>query len=385
MVPNSRALASTTAAALILFSAPAFAQSNTPDASENAESAPVEVAEAEESAAKELEEAAQDELDAELDELLGKDSGRDDKPWSIGASLGFSVGQGTFVRVANDSPWADEVHDGSGAYNRVSMRFGISPSYSVGDFNFSGNLGFSQGLTPNNGMNGPYETRLGDLGLSAGWKGWSFDAIGVSLRPSLSISLPTSRTSQVATMLLSSSLGLSASKTFFKRLTIGASLSGSRTFHRYTSPVIEIDDIGEENAIYRYDGSEAVAPGLFAVGGINTPYSLGTGLSASMSFPNKLSASVSYNLRTSWAYRVNESDEFSSQYECRGLGCAGQGASGSISLGYPVTDWLSASLSASTFGGPRTPDQKSFVFPFWNFNGAATNQSSIGLGLSGSY
>lgn len=378
MAPNSRALASSTVAALILFSAPAFAQTAATTAGTVDQTDPVEVNEAEE-----LAEDVDENIDDELDDLLGKEE--DDKPWSLGASLGFSVGQGTFVSVANDTQWADQVGDASRAYDRVSMRFGVSGSYRVQDFSFSGSLGFSQGLTANNGINGSYETRLGDLGLSAGWKGWSFESTGISLTPSLSVALPTGRTSQVSTMLLSTSVGLSLSKTFFKRLTLGASLGGSRTFHRYTSPVIDIDDIGEANAIYRYDGSEAVEPGRFAVGGINTPYSLTTGLSASMRFPHKISLSIGYNLSTAWSYRVNESDEFSSQYECRGVRCAGQGAAGSVSLSYKVTDWLGASLSARTFGGPRTPDQRSLVFPFWNFNGAATNQSTIGLGFNGSY
>ena len=378
MAPNPRALASTTAAALILLSAPAFAQSDVATSSAFDENDPVEVNEAEE-----LQEEAQDDIDNELDDLLGED--KDDKPWSLGATLGFSVGQGTFVSVANDSQWADQVGDGGRAYDSVSMRFGVNAGYKVNDFSFSGSLGFNQGLTANNGINGSYETRLGDVNLGAGWKGWKFGETGISLRPSLSASLPTGRTSQVSTMLLSTSAGLSLSKSFFKRLTISASLSGSRTFHRYTSPVIDIDDIGQENAIYRFDGSENVEPGRFAVGGINTPYSLGTGLNASMKFPKKISLSIGYSLRTSWAYRVNESDEFSSQYECRGVRCAGQGAAGTVSLSYPITDWLSSSLSASSFGRPRTPDQRSYAFPFWNFNGAATNQSSLGLSFSGSY
>jgi hypothetical protein len=333
-------------------------------------------------AEEDLEDLEEEDLDEQLDELLGEDED-DARPWSITGSWGLSVGQGTFARIANDSQWADQVHDGSGAYNRVSMNLGLSPSYRWNDFSFGGRIGISQGLTAGGGINRPYETRLSDVSLSAGWSGHTFDAIGVSVRPSLGLTLPTSVRSQHTTLLAGTSLGLGFSKNFFQALTLSYSVRAGRSFYRFTSPVVEVDRIGEENAIFRTGGAEDVQPGRFAVGGVNTPWSLSNSVSASFRV-GRVSSTVTYAYTRRWSYAWTEQDEFTSDFQCVGR-CVGDGMSGSISLGYSLNDWLSMSAGLSSGGTPKTSDQRSFNFPFWNFNGAAGGGSSLSLGLSGRY
>ena len=332
-------------------------------------------------AQEDLEELEEEDLDAQIEDLLGDDD--ESKPWSVSGSMRVSVGQGTFARIANDSPWADQVHDGSGAYNRVSMNLGLSPSYQWNDFNFGASIGVSQGLTAGGGMNAPYETRLGDVGLSVGWRGHTFDAIGVTVRPSLRMSLPTSVRSQFTTLRLGTGASLSFSKRFFNTISLSYSLGGGRSFYEFRSPIVEVDRIGEENAIFRIDGAEAVQPGRFAVGGVNTPWSMSNSFSASFAL-GRVSTSLSYTYTRRWTYSWTEEDEFTSGYQCVGR-CVGDGMSGSLSLGYSLNDWLSLSGSLSSGGQPKTADQRSFNFPFWNFNGAAGGGSSIALGLSGRY
>lgn len=320
-------------------------------------------------------------IEDELDRLLGEDES-ESRPWSVSGSTRMSVGQGTFVQLANDSQWAGEVHDGSGAYNRVSMSFGVSPSYRWNDFTFGASIGFSQNLTAH-GMNRPYETRFQDIGLSAGWSGYTFEQIGVSIRPSIGLSLPASARSQATTLRLGTSAGLSVSKSFFGSLTLSYSLRGSRSFYEYTSPVMSVQRVGEENAIYRLNGEEAVEPGRFAVAGVNTPWGLSNSLGASFRV-GKVGLTVGYTYTRRWSYDWTEQDEFTSERQCVGR-CVGDGMSGNIGMSYSLNDWLSMSGGLSSGGLPKTMDQRSYNFPFWNFNGAAANSSSISLGLSARY
>lgn len=336
---------------------------------------------AEQEAQDDLDELEEEDLDEMVDDLLGPDE--EDKPWSVSGSMRMSIGQGTFARIANDSQWAGEVHDGSGAYNRVSMNFGVSPSYRWNDFSFGASFGVSQGLTAGGGMNRPYETRLGDVSLSAGWRGHTFDAIGVTVTPSLRMTLPTSVRSQFTTLRLGTGASVGVSKRFFNAISLSYSLGAGRSFYEFRSPIVEVDRIGEENAIFRIDGAEAVQPGRFAVGGVNTPWSMSNSFSASFAL-GRVSTSLSYTYTRRWSYKWTEEDEFTSDFQCVGR-CVGDGMSGSLSLGYSLNDWLSLSGSLSSGGQPKTADQRSFNFPFWNFNGAAGGGSSIALGLSGRY
>lgn len=331
-----------------------------------------------------LEEIAEEAEEAE--DELGSDDDDEDKPWSVSASARMNVSQGTFARIANDSQWADEVHDGSGAFNRVSMQFSVNPSYRWNDFTFSSSLSFSQWLTAGGGSIRPYEGRFGDLGINASGRftGWEVDSLGLRVTPSASLNVPIIRSPSTRTSTFRGSLGggLSASKTFFRQLTLSYSLSGSRSFHDYTSRVLEIDRIGEENALFRAEGAEAVAPGLMAVAGINTPWSLNNSLSASFRV-GKVGASVSYAYSRRWSYAVTEEDQYMSELQCAGR-CVGDSMRGSISLSYRLNDRFNLSGGLTSGGLPKTSDQQSYNFPFWNFN-SAVGPSAVNVGISGSY
>jgi hypothetical protein len=325
-------------------------------------------------------------LEEEIDTVLAEEAAEEkkDKPWSVSGSIRTSVGQGTFVRPSNDTEFAGEIHDGRGAYNRVNLVFGIAPSYTVGDFSFSGSIALLQWLTAGGGINGPYETRLQDLSFGAGWKGHTFESTGIRLTPSVSLTFPTSAVSRTTTMIVDTGASVGLSRNFFGRLTLSYGLSGSKTFHQYTSPVVNIERIGVENAIYRIGGAEDVEPGRIAIEGYNSEYMVGNALSASMRLWGDFSASASYGIYTYWTYYANNDDEFASEYSCTGR-CTSQITSNALALSYRLNDWVGLRASLNTAQPPKTADNKSFRFPFWNFGGAAANYSSIQFAVSGSY
>lgn len=379
---KTKTLVFATAVAL-LFPLPLLAQDDVPpEALDPAEIDPTELIEAEE-----LEEATEDALDEVEDAALENLADSDDsKNWSIGYSARMNVGQGTFARLSNDTIWADEIHDGSGFQNRVNMAFSVNPSYTWNDFTFSSSLSFNQWLTAGGGSIRPYEGRFGGIGINSSGRftGINIEQLGLRVTPTASVNIPILRSPTQRTSTFRGSLGggASLSKTFFRQLTLSYSLSGSLSFFDFTSPVVDIGRIGEENAIFRAEGAEAVAPGFIAVGGINSPWSLNNSLTASFRI-GQVSTSVTYAYSRRWAFDVERDPEFASIYECEGR-CFGDSMRGAINLSYRINEHFNLSGGVSSGGLPKSSDQQTFNFPFWNFE-SAVGPSSLNIGIGGSY
>jgi hypothetical protein len=332
------------------------------------------------------------------------------KNWSAGFSLGSSIGQGTFVDV--DSDLSDPgctledqletgcIAEGTNAFDRANLSYSLSGSYQLADFSFSSSIALVQWLTAGGGRNDAYEVRWQDLGLEAGYKGYTFESIGVNIAPSLGLTFPTSQISRFTSLVLGTSLGVGISKTFFDKLNLSLGLSGGKDFHRFTSPVFDAekfeseeelrDGLNPESVVYRSGGSEDLGRGLVAVDGLNTEWSFSGSLSASIPVWDKLRLSAFYALSTFWSYAINADDEMTPDIEGinTGRGVAQVTRTG-LTLSYPVTvaDKLNLGFSAGLSTGqfPKTSDNKSFRFPFWNFQGAASNASALKFGVSASY
>lgn len=337
----------------------------------------------------------------------------DGKDWSVGFRLGSSIGQGTFVNVANDSEFYDPnctdpieqgcVGDAGNAFDRANLSFRLNGGYKLGEFSLGVTFAAVQWLTAGGGRNAPAEFRWQDTSLAAAWDGYTFDSIGLTIAPDISFTLPTSQVSQYSTLVVGTSLGVGVSKTFFDKLGLSLGLSGGKDFHRFTSPVLDPEKLGQNEAeaelrpeavIYRAGGSEDVGRGLVAVSGLNTEYFFAGSLGARIPVWDKLTFSAGYSLATYWTYGGLSSDhpdfgDVTPDLEGinQGRGVA-QLTRGSIGLGYPVEladVSLAFGLGLSTSQFPKTDDNQSFRFPFWNFSGAAANASAITASIGASY
>jgi hypothetical protein len=339
----------------------------------------------------------EEETDIEVSEEDTEEDDEDDwyanKKWNISGGISNRVGQGTFVTPANDSQYSeDEIGSGSNAYDRVQMSYSLSPSYSfdplkdykVDDFSLSASLAVTQWLTQGGGVNYPREVRFQDIGLSLGWGGYSFDKAGIRLGGGLGFSLPTSKFSQIATTRLGTSASLSLSKQFVERINLSLGVSGGKTFHKYKSPAVDITRTGDGNVLFRAGGGEDLQDNLVAIGGINTEYFVGTSISASLRIVDSLSFSASYSLGNFWTYQFDNDDELRSPYADAGRGF-GQSVSTGVGLRYSFLDYFSISGGARSAMPPKTADNRSFRFPFWNMEGAAANRSSLYISLGASY
>lgn len=307
------------------------------------------------------------------------------KDWSISASLGMGIGQGTFVDVANDTEYADEVGPADNAYDRWNMSFSLSPSYTIAEqFSVSTSVAWTQQLVAGGGINEPNELRFQDVGLDFGWAGHTFEAVPVSVDAGVSFAFPTSDTSQTSSLIVGTSVGGGLGYRLFDKVNLRYNLGIGKDFHEFTSPVIDEEEVGAENLIWRAGGSERLSNGLVAIDGVNTEWSISNSVSASFPVWDKLRFSASYSFTTFWTYDVLQKDEFSFEQAEEGRG-VGQSTGTSLSLSYPFLDYFSASLGVRTSQQPKTADNRSFNFPFWNTNSAASNASQIRLGLSASY
>jgi hypothetical protein len=62
-----------------------------------------------------------------------------------------------------------------------------------------------------------------------------------------------------------------------------------------------------------------------------------------------------------------------------------QAVSTSAKLSYRLNKYLRFSGGIGSFMSPKTTDNKSFRFPFWNTEGAAANRSWVQLGVKATY
>lgn len=304
------------------------------------------------------------------------------RSWHVGGALTTRVGQGSFVALERDSGVPD---DGS-AYARVMLAASLWGAWAPHDaVTLTASGALTQWLTQGGGMNAPYETRLQDVQLGAIWSGESLGPAGLHVSGGAGLGLPTSAVSQTATMLLDASVWAQLSARPLKPLWLGLTSSGGKTFHQYTSPVIEADEVGAGNALYRAGGAEDLGGGLVALDGINTEYTWSNALAARVAVWGPLSAQVSYTLMSFWTYDVPREDGVQSSPLARSGRGFGQLSSGLIAVRADLMPELALTVGANTVMAPLSDDNKRVRFPLWDLSGAARNQTQLFLSVSGTY
>lgn len=314
----------------------------------------------------------------------------DSRNWAVSAELSSLVAQGTFADPANDTSLAGEVGAGKDAYDRANLSLNVEPSYSLGDFTFSVEAGWVQWLTPGGGTGTtPYasnaedafEFRMLDTTASASYAGVTIPETGIRVTPTLDLTFPTSKTSQVDSLVMGTALGTTLSRRFFDRLTMALQVRGQKYWHRRTSASVSRS---ETDVLYRPGGAEDLGPDRVAIGGYNTEFLLSTGGTLQIKIVDRLSATVYYGLNNYWSYNTGETDQFSAEPAQGGRGHS-QLAIGQLQLGYSVNKYLRLKGGTLSIQPPKTSDQDSFRFPFWNFEGAAANYSALQFAVEGRY
>ena len=361
-------------------SSPAFAQGNTP-AEQKAAAAPTGAPRPDDGVITEQEEI----LDAK-DDAEDASSEETDKNWGVSAGISTIVGQGTFIGVSRDTPYEGDLVNADNSFDRVAQSYSVGASYTLSDFTLSVGAAWVKPLTVGGSQNIPYAVRFQDVSTSLGWAGYQFETTGISVGASANVSFPTSVYSQSTSQYVSTGLSVSASKRFFNRLSLTLFAGGGKVFHEYTSPIADLDDAGQGNVLFRAGGSEELRNSIVAIGTRNVEYSMNAGGSLGARLVDKLSLGVSYSFGEFFSYDTSTSalDAMSNPNATAGRQTS-QFVGTSISLSYPFLTYFNAAIGTQTGVAPKTEDNRSFRFPFWNFEGAAANRSSLFASLSARY
>ena len=331
--------------------------------------------------------------------------------WSIFGSVGTRVGQGTFTNLAEDSPNAEEARrraeeqgfDVDDAYARWANSYSIAPSISLfqGKMLISGSLLWTHWLTDAGGFNEQNEFRFQDIGLGVNYTGYTLEETGTTFSGGIDFGLPTSDVSQTTSMILSTTLGAAITQQLLQSFNLTLSLTGGKLFHRFIVPGVdtgvrrESDPDSLSYALFRDQGidirnagTENLGDGLRAIEGVNTEYFLFTGLSVAVPIW-KLRLSVVYRYESYWSYFRDNDDEFRPNGDIAGQDQTGRNYSDIVRTGvvlaYPINEYVGVTAGLASLMRPKTADNQTFRFPFWNFNAAADNTSSLTFGVNGTF
>lgn len=294
-----------------------------------------------------------------------EDKSKPRAPFELSATLESSVGQGSFV--------ADEY--ARNAY--AAWGLALLPAYRpLPDLTLWLFLSVAQELTDSDVDGSRQQLLLSDTQLRARYKLLTIPVaeIGVALEGRLYA--PTSLASQFETLVL----GTQARVRFTRKLgdfDLRFITAFRKNFHSYESPVLELEDSPSPPPIHvRAGGNEDLTGAAAAVGGNNVSYSFFNELFATWNATKAWSVGISYGLTTSFTYAGYDVDERSSAYATAGRGQRDL-AIGSIFVGYELDDRFSFSGGISTSASPKSADNQSFRFPFYDFESAADNLTTF--------
>lgn len=325
---------------------------------------------------------------------LGQPVVNESRPWTLAMGVSTRIGQGTFVSI-DPNPNDRQIHcpealgeqdceEGSNAFDRWSNFYSFSPSYTKGKFTATASWNWSHWLTAGGGLIEPNEIRISDLSFDLFWAGHTFGPLRTTVLTDFGFSVPTSRLSQASNMIVDTFGVVALRQPVMGKVFLTGSLTGGKTFHNSTSPAVSIAEVGEDNVLFRANGAEDLGGGLVAIGGRNTEYSLAGGFTATVLLSSKFFTSVRYRYTRFWSYEgfiPEEADPFTSENAFGGRG-VGDLSAGSIGLTYRAHPMVFLRASLSTAQAPKTDDQGSFRFPFWNFEAPAANRSAVNFGAS---
>ncbi len=295
-------------------------------------------------------------------------------PVGLSISTGGSFGAASLV---SDSKFTQTDYFAS----NVSVGASYSP---IDEITVGLGIGYSKYLT-DDGSVFIREGRLSDTSLSVGWAGWTEENTGLHFGVGGSATFPTSRASQFQRRYLGTGLSGSVSRGF-GGLSLSYGLGYSKNFHEFTSVVVDPDEL---DILARNNGAENVTADLVAEGGVLGSFSVSNSFNMGFGFLERFNAGLGLTFIDSWTYdngTITKRDEFTNENAVVGRGHS-QVMVGSLSLGYRPhgVDWLSTGISATTAGPPLASDNKSFRFPWWDFENGIAARTSLSLRLSASY
>ncbi len=310
--------------------------------------------------------------------------------FQIGADLDHWLGTGTFVNPDY--------------YSSLTMALTVSPAYSFRvkgvDLRITalGRLLYEYTMPDNETGRRitPWDIRLG-LSAPAVYRE---KVTGIAISPSIGLTIPTTLESWQAGLITSASAGVSLSRSI-RWFDFAATASAAHGFYTSVENRISNPYGNQPTPTITEGGTSANTWILCRTGesycgtaGMNTNWTVITGLSANFHATKALIVSVGYTYIHYWKYSLpvdglsSQAIDSNGKQVAQGTGQADR-TFGFFGVGYDVSEHYNVSVSASTIQTPRTigagGQAGSFRFPFWAFGNAADNATSVNFTLSAQY
>ena len=221
------------------------------------------------------------------------------------------------------------------------------------------------------------QTLLSDLFFQYRYRVFEHGPSGLMLTAGPDIVAPTALDSQLRTKVL----GLRANAILSGQwdwFSVDYWFRFTKNFHRYTHAAVE-----NASSIPICINRVSISPDLCFPGGkANIEFSFLNALTLGFQATEALSFEVNFLIVNALTYDVNPDDAFRSPNADAGRGQRDL-MHGSVYARYAINDYLTVEFGVVTEQEPKTPDNKSFRFPF--FNPIADNLTVFDLGVIGTF
>jgi len=311
------------------------------------------------------------------DENVQETTEERDWDWGGYVELSTSVGKGSFI--------ADEYN----ARPSLSMSLSVRPRFVISKkhkLRLQARVDMAQTLVENADSTASQKNQflLYDARLALYWNEFAkVESANLSWNTWGELFFPTSKFSQLQTKILGVRAGVSTQYKPLKWLTIGHTFYATKNFNQYNTYVLDQADFSSPIPA-RAGGAESVDTGLVALGISPSEWSVFNVLSVGTKFLDDFSAGMSWTMLNAFSYFDYPKDDLSSPNAIGGRGRSDV-MYGNIEFGYKVTKNISLALGTTVTQSPKTSDNKSFRFPFWDTTNGAGNYQTFYFDVGGSF
>lgn len=287
-------------------------------------------------------------------------------PFTFAMKIESAVGQGSFV--------ADEYARNS----QVGWGASVAPGYRPTDeLLLSAYAKVTQEVTDSDVDTARQQLQLLDVALRADYALGTIPVIDVKAATGLWLALPTSRISQFETLMLGASARLVLGRKLGEHFSLDYLGIFRKNFHEYESPVLDSAGGGSTPPVFIREGGNEDLPGtLVALGTNNVSFYFYNLLAFSWLPSEKWAFAIAYGMTNAFTYASFQKNELSSPYADDGPGQR-DSTIAVLEAAYQLDKRFAFSAGIQTQSVPKSDDNQSFRFPFYDFEGAAENATTF--------
>ena len=316
-------------------------------------------------------------------------------PFTTSLSIDSSTSVGNLVYNRSDCSLDIDPLETEGSH--CDLRNVVSQSYRLG-FSYAlpieqtimlgANFGFSKFLTRAGGSQELYEGRYQDTSISLVAPAiYTIPIADIGITLSGSATLPTSRMSRFARLRTGLNAGIGFSRSF-GGFSVQYSAGYGQNFHAYHSIVFDPSDSDNADYVPVHRDDELVASdALLLTSGMLTQRSFTNTLALSFNWLEAFNTSLSFTRSDAFAYNsaVENAEDDEYRPENMILTRHRDMIVGSFSQAYTINNYLSVSAALRTVQQPKTADNQSVHFPFFDTQTGNISRSSVFFNLTARY